>query len=86
MKPCVVCLCEQYKRVKPKNCKIIQCVECGFNRTGRTWKEAEDLWNGFEVWAIVNDNLARLYAKVKKRKTSLINDINNASINHRLDR
>jgi len=56
MKPCVVCLSEEYKRIlagEDRDICIIQCDSCGFNRTGESWPHAEKLWNGFKVWQLL---------------------------------
>lgn len=55
MKPCVRCLCEKIRRTfgADRFYKIIQCFECGFNVSAKTWEEAERKWNGFKVWTLV---------------------------------
>jgi ribosomal protein L37AE/L43A len=52
---CVRCLSERFKRKRAgRDHCIIQCLDCGHNVTGRTFAEAEALWNDYAVWALVD--------------------------------
>ena len=66
LKPCVRCLGKARRQRAGQGgyFKILQCVACGFNVTGRTWYEAVGLWNGFKVWTLVRGEIdERLFSK-----------------------
>lgn len=60
LKPCVGCLSKRIYRhqagpllrpdVNDRLYKIIQCKDCGENRTADSWERVEAIWNGLKVW------------------------------------
>jgi len=74
MKPCIRCLSTSIKRMRSGVNRIactIQCIPCGFNTTSDDFDKAEERWDGFAVWKIIDVDFPFLEKTISEMKKAL---------------